>query len=436
MSARAAMGTLMLWGLAAVAAAAQAPPVQYVKVPAFRIPYHIDNDQPRLKEVQLYASEDLGRNWRMVKAVTAEESHFAFRAERDGQYWFVVRTIDANNRPFPASLEGVNPQLRIVVDTQLPTVTLRVAPPRAEQVGVEWDVRDENLDLTTLQLEYRSQGTSDWLPLTVEPLAVGSRYFTPTIRGPWDIRLRVKDKAENQGTGYLSVLSNGAAGPATPPAEPGRREPAPAAAAGMKVVNTTEFNLNYSLEDVGPSGVSSVELYYTRDGRSWQRLGEDPDKQSPFPVKLPGEGVYGLTMVVKSGVGYGDRPPQPGDAPQMWIEVDLTKPVVQIQRVEPGRGADSGKLFITWSATDKNLGPTPVSIYYAEQAEGPWKEIVTNLDNTGRYVWQIPTATPYRFLVRVEAADRGGNVGRNELAQPVVVDLSVPKGRLIGVDGK
>jgi hypothetical protein len=57
------------------------------------------------------------------------------------------------------------------------------------------------------------------------------------------------------------------------------------------------------------------------------------------------------------------------------------------------------------------------------------------LENTGRYVWRVPPGAPYRFHVRVEAVDKGGNVGHADSSKPVIVDLSVPRGRILGVDG-
>src|SRR5262249_3347421 len=162
--------------------------------------------------------------------------------------------------------------------------------------------------------------------------------------------------------------------------------------------NTKEITINYGVDDVGPSGVSSVELYFTRDGRTWQRYGDDPDKVSPFNANFPGEGMYGLTLVVKSGVGFGDKPPQPGDTPQMWIEGDLTPPIVHIQSVEPGRGADAGNLTITWKADDKNMAAQPISLYYAEQPDGAWTPIAGGLENSRRYIWRMPPGpgTPYK----------------------------------------
>ena len=102
-----------------------------------------------------------------------------------------------------------------------------------------------------------------------------------------------------------------------------------------KFVNSKQISLSYDLKDVGPSGVSAIELWYTLyQGRAWNKLTEYPtDKNAPEgPKKLTfevqDEGIYGITLVAKSGVGLGDQPPKVGDRPQFWIEVDLTKPVV------------------------------------------------------------------------------------------------------------
>lgn len=426
--------------LCSVPLQAQANDVIWCRQPVFRIPFQIEaSEQGRLKEVQLYLQEGNNRTWKLVKTVGPAERHFPFRAEHDGLFLFMVRTVDNEGRAFPAKLEEATPGLRVQVDTALPVATLRQLPSRGDQVGFEWEVRDDNLDAPTLQIEYRGQGAGEWQPLMVDALGLGQKYFVPSTRGPVEVRLRVKDKAENQGSAYLVLQGSIIDGNVRRDSDnfASRSNPAPAAPAqrDIKVVNTTEMNLNYSLEEVGPSGVSVVELWFTRDGRTWQRQGEDPDKTSPFQVKFNSEGQYGLALVVKSGVGLGDKPPQTGDAPQMWVEVDLTKPTVEVRNVEAGRGADAGNLTITWRADDKNLAAAPISLSYAENPEGPWTAMVGGLENTGRHVWHIPPSTPYRFHVRVEAVDKGGNIGRADTPKPVIVDLALPKGRLTGVDG-
>jgi hypothetical protein len=255
-----------------------------------------------------------------------------------------------------------------------------------------------------------------------------------------EVRLRARDRADNWNESKAIVTPAGSGG--TLPNyqdRPVSADTAPARPpeAAVRLVNSKRISLNYEIKDKGPSGVSAVELWYTQDlaGRNWQKYREETDNpKPPFVVEITGEGLYGFTLVVRSGVGLGDRPPQVGDAPQVWVEVDLTKPVVRVGSIDVGRGPDTGRLTINWTATDKNLARQPITLSYAEQAAGPWKTIAATLENTGRYVWQMPADVPYRFLARVEAIDRAGNVGVDETPKPVIVDLSQPKGVIINVE--
>jgi hypothetical protein len=426
-----------------VPALAQAPAAEsnYSKFAVFRIPFQAATADRSIRQVQLYVSSDMGQTWQLAVTAAPEQRYFDYRAPRDGLYWFAVRTLDADGRGYPATVEGSRPGLKVVVDTQPPVVRLRALPPRDGEVGVEWDVRDDNLDPAGLRLEYHVQGATDWVPLGGELPANGQRFWRPVTTGPLEVRLRARDLADNWGEDRTSVGGGGLAGrPAGPadaatgrPEASGSRPPEPP----VRLVNSTHIALNYEIRDKGPSGVSSVELWYTQDpaGRVWQKYREENgDVHPPFSVDVHGEGLYGFTLIVRSGVGLGDRPPQVGDPPQMWVEVDTTKPVVRLVGVDVGRGADSGKLTIQWVASDKNLAREPVTLSYAEQAGGPWTPIASGVDNSGHYVWQMPPGVPYRFLVKVEAADRAGNVGAAETPTPVIVDLHLPKGVILNVE--
>ena len=204
----------------------------------------------------------------------------------------------------------------------------------------------------------------------------------------------------------------------------------------LKYIGSKRVSLNYDVQEVGRSGVSTIELWYTEDGRNWTKYLEknEGDNQKSIVWPVAGDGIYGITLVAKSGVGFGDRPPQTGDRPQMWIEVDTEKPVVKIGPVAVGTGRDKGKLNITWSASDKNLATAPISIYYAEQFAGPWEPITKQrLPNSGQYIWTMPADVPYQFHLKVEAVDRAGNIGDAVTDSLIKVDLSQPKARIVTV---
>jgi hypothetical protein len=437
MPVRAARLSLLWCLLGCVPAWGQATDTVYSPKATFNLPFNIKPDmQEQVREVQLYVATEPGRAWQLYRNSGPTLKSFPFAANRDGAYLFFVRTVFNDGRAQPPSVEAAPPELRVIVDTQAPRLTLRPLPPRQDQVGVEWDVRDENLDVSSLTLEWRVVG-NDWVRLAIDGQPSGQKYWPTPGRGQVEMRLRAKDLAENANATTVP-LGGGQAAPADGRQpnyyDQGGSGSRPAGLPNVRYINSTEMNVNYALEDVGPSGVSSVELYYTHNGRNWQRYGENPRKEPPFAVKLPGEGVYGLTLVVKSGAGLGDRPPAFGDAPQMYVEVDLTKPAVQLLSAEPGRGGDSGTLTVTWNAADRNLAGQPISLLYGEAADGPWAPLAQNLDNTGRYVWRVPGGTPYKFFVRVEAADKAGNIGRADSPKPIIIDLAQPKGRLIGVE--
>lgn len=416
-------------------AVAQAPDISYSRFAVFRIPFQPDSGERRLRQVQLYVSTNQGQSWQAAGAAAPEQRYFEFRAPQDGLYWFAVRTVDVDGRPFPASMDGIRPGLKVVVDTQAPQVRLRELPPRDAELAVEWEVRDENLDPTGLRLEYRPAGGGEWTPLAADIPATGQHYFRPTTNAAVEVRLRARDRADNQSED--KVVLGGGAGRA--PVYQGESSVGRPPESALRVVNSTRFGINYEIKETGPSGVSAVELWYTQDlsSRVWHKYREEsgPDVRPPFQVEVNGEGLYGFTLVVRSGVGLGARPPQIGDQPQVWVEVDLTKPVVRIGNVDVGRGADFGRLTVNWSASDKNLGRQPITLSYAEQTSGPWTTIAASLESSGRYVWEMPkSGTPYRFFVRVEAQDKAGNVGADLTANPVIVDLAQPKGVILSVD--
>jgi hypothetical protein len=424
--------------------------VIYSRFAHFRIPFQAGPGEQQLKQLQLFFSTDHGRSWQPSAIAPPEQRHFRFISERDGLYWFAVQTLDHAGRTFPATMEGAQPTLKVIVDTQPPVVTLRQLPARSGQVGVAWEVHDDNLDTAlpdALRLDYRSPGGGAWLP--IPRTGAAQAYWNPETNGVVEVRLRARDKAGNWGEATTTLtpggLTGGFGGAHTGQASD--QDAGPAASAqgygapvdpDRRLVNSKRISLNYELKEVGPSGVSTIELWYTQDGRSWYRYplpkNADDVQRPPLVFEVNNEGVYGFTLVARSGVGLGERPPQVGDRPQVWVEVDLTKPVVSLQNVVVGQGPDKGKLTVSWTARDKNLSREPITISYAEQATGPWTPVVEKIQNTGRYVWLMPERIPYQFLVRVEAADLAGNIGEALTPSLIKVDLSQPKVRILHVE--
>ena len=98
---------------------------------------------------------------------------------------------------------------------------------------------------------------------------------------------------------------------------PPRIPAATAAAPGnRKILNTRQASVEYRIDQPGSSGVGKVEIYLTSDqGQTWQRLKEDVAKRSPVDIELPGEGLFGISVVVTNGNGFGGSPPKNGQQP-------------------------------------------------------------------------------------------------------------------------
>ena len=138
------------------------------------------------------------------------------------------------------------------------------------------------------------------------------------------------------------------------------------------LVPKPQFPLKYAVEDAGPNGPETVELWVTQDGgRTWFPKGVDADRTSPFPVDLGGEGTFGLRLVSRSASGLGDQQPKPGDPPEMLVEVDSTEPTVQILPPQVGTGPNLGKVLIRWRASDTApLGPARRDLLASRPARG------------------------------------------------------------------
>jgi hypothetical protein len=200
----------------------------------------------------------------------------------------------------------------------------------------------------------------------------------------------------------------------------------------LRMVGSTKFELDYEVQGAGTAGIAKVEVWGTNDGgRSWRSLGVDDDNRTPVSIQVEGEGVYGMAIVFLTGHGFGGQAPRPGDAPELWIGVDLTPPQAQLLGVEPGR--DVGELVVRWEAADGHFGPQPISLFYSLQPGGPWQPIVGGLENAGSFTWRIDNRVPEQFYLRLEARDAAGNLGSFETPQPVGMERLRPQGRILGV---
>jgi hypothetical protein len=198
-----------------------------------------------------------------------------------------------------------------------------------------------------------------------------------------------------------------------------------------RMVNSRSFDLEYEVDGVGPAGIAKVELWGTRDGgKTWKSYGIDSDNRSPIRATVEGEGLYGFRVAVQSANGLGGLPPKPGDSPQMWVGVDLTKPTVRILGVEAGTGEHAGELLIRWQASDAAMASRPITLQFSDRPNGPWSIIAAGLENIGSYAWRPDNRAPDKIYLRIEARDEAGNTATFDTPEPTALDRIFPAGRI------
>jgi hypothetical protein len=209
----------------------------------------------------------------------------------------------------------------------------------------------------------------------------------------------------------------------------------------LHYVNQPEVTLEYELSRIGPSGIGSVDLWWTQnDGQTWELYAVDEKIRGATAggrhqrtVELPpGDAVYGFILVVKSRAGLGRTPPRAGDLPEIRVEVDTKPPAARLFEPVPDPNED-GHLLFMWEVEDKNLTKTPVCLEWAEQRDGPWQPIGLDLPSApSKYSWKLPEKMPVQVYLRLRVRDLAGNESV-AVSTPQLVDLSEPEGHLINV---
>ena len=90
---------------------------------------------------------------------------------------------------------------------------------------------------------------------------------------------------------------------------------------------------------------------------------------------------------------------------------------------------------LRWTASDKNLGAEPVSLYYRVRPDGPWQAIARNIKNESLYRWTFPRDQGSQFFVKIEVADLAGNTAHAETPNAIVLDITEPRASVVGITG-
>lgn len=155
--------------------------------------------------VRIFVSWDRGKTWHFYDERKPEEGRFRFRPRHDGEFWFATQTIDRSGRPDNADPRA--PQLRVLIDTERPQLTLQANVDASGNIAVSWNAVDANLAPKSLKVEYQdAQGNGGpWHAVTLPAGSTklnaqhsGQATFHPTATGRTIVlRAEVADAAGN-----------------------------------------------------------------------------------------------------------------------------------------------------------------------------------------------------------------------------------------------
>ena len=139
----------------------------------FAIPFHLvpaQESSQQAVEVQLYVSTDWGRRWQLYQRVRPTDGQFLVRTTGEGEYWFLVRTVDRAGRVRPQG--PPRPEMRVLIDLTPPVLALAAEPSASGSSGpvtIRWKMTDRSLRPETLRIVYRTAPDGSWQPVPMEP---------------------------------------------------------------------------------------------------------------------------------------------------------------------------------------------------------------------------------------------------------------------------
>ncbi len=444
-------------------------PPHYWPHRAFGIPVNTETIaklENKPTHLQLYYSTNRGPFQKGAKLplsglhdLNGNKKGFLFDAPRDGDYEFSVQFIYSDGSVAPRDGE-IGPQVRAVIDTVPPRVQLA-----ALGNGVEWLATDDNLDPQGVTLQCKWPTSTEWTSINDRP---GDPKFRVSDSYAWkmqpgkvlEVRVKALDRAGNEGISPV-VRVPGEPGTAVGLPKAGGAAPwvgGPGAGTGAALpqpridyVNSLEFDVDYTVQRMGRSGVQAAHLFVLKDQGNWELVKRHPVQLTPeekgprslsLPYKADREGTFGFFIIPESGAGKRADDPRKDDPPMVLVVVDTTKPYVKITGVQVKPGGVRGPLVeFTWEVADANLMPQPVSLEWSiDKTAAKWNEVKYRLDNnltrtTGRYAWEVPDEKIWKFWVRARAVDKAANIGEFVWGQEVIVDLEKPSATIDRVRG-
>lgn len=127
------------------------------------IPFQVHHQGTSPDSVELEVSSDAGKTWQaagkaQITNSDSKDRQFPFKADRDGEYWFRVKSLDRSGN----LIDQPGEPMRVTVDSTKPTGELLIDLDKKGDLQAEFRVLDSALDFASLRLEYQTELDSAW----------------------------------------------------------------------------------------------------------------------------------------------------------------------------------------------------------------------------------------------------------------------------------
>ena len=269
------------------------------------IPFQLGSVGTPPELLELEVSEDSGKTWQSVGKADSKQRQFQFQTQRDGAYWFRVKSLDRSGQ----LIDQPGEPMQIVIDSTKPAGQLLIDLDRKGDLQAEFRIVESSLDHSSIRLEYQTELDSAWKEVTCKTEKgtqdhewIGSASWTiPHQATQLIVRLSGRDQAGNA-------------------FEVTRMPKLPKTAMGM---------------------TGSMKFASTRQGSGQEPVGSGVAKPTLMLPKLPGPTLPGSTLLgstLPSGLNLAPAAPKPAapsvsNTPQMFTSTGL--PVRSIESIPP-----------------------------------------------------------------------------------------------------
>lgn len=219
-------------------------------------------------------------------------------------------------------------------------------------------------------------------------------------------------------------------------AAPVKKLPVPPASQ-IQFLKSARIVLSYRAAK-GSSEVTHAEAWITADRAvTWKKVSAPfGAPKGKIAIDAPGDGLFGIYLILYNNAGPSSPPPEPGTAPQQWVQVDRTSPFVQLLELRPDTGFNQNReVNLRWKSQDESMNDRPVSLFFKPEGSSNYQSIAELQEGTSEFRWTVPSSVQGRVTVKAVALDRAGNTGESiidslvipaEAVKPAVVAKTEP----------